>query len=337
MLVRRTRVIGSVGSRRAATPPPARPCRPPGTSTTRRPGGVDDRRGQRHPDAALVLLRRGRPVGAVDHRVARRPRRGVAVGAHAEVDDVEALGQRGGVAAGGPAQVLRGHRHQVVAAGELGEVVGVAVGVAVGCHPLVDLPHVDPVPGEVERGQGAEQRRRRRARPTRRAWPARRGGGRRRAGGRWPRRRGGRAGSCASVTRLGRSMRHGRRRAGSLAARSRVDLGAGVRLSSMTMGMTATTAAGGADLARARSGRAGLAAKGVLYVVLGLLAIQFARGDTSSEEVSQQGAIETVARAAVRQVPARRPRARADRPDDLAHHPGVHRRPRRGLRGRATS
>ena len=41
--------------------------------------------------------------------------------------------------------------------------------------------------------------------------------------------------------------------------------------------------------------RVGLTAKGVLYLVLGLLAIQFARGQTSSDEVSQQGAIEKLA------------------------------------------
>ena len=42
-------------------------------------------------------------------------------------------------------------------------------------------------------------------------------------------------------------------------------------------------------------GRAGLVAKGVLYFVLGVLAIQFVRGDTSSDQVSQAGAIEAVA------------------------------------------
>lgn len=46
---------------------------------------------------------------------------------------------------------------------------------------------------------------------------------------------------------------------------------------------------------RAPLGRAGLAAKAVLYIVLGLLAIQFARGEGSGENVSQTGAFETVA------------------------------------------
>ena len=42
-------------------------------------------------------------------------------------------------------------------------------------------------------------------------------------------------------------------------------------------------------------GRAGLFAKGVLYLILGVLAIQFANGDTTSDQVSQQGAIATLA------------------------------------------
>lgn len=41
--------------------------------------------------------------------------------------------------------------------------------------------------------------------------------------------------------------------------------------------------------------RIGLATQGALYVVLGILAIQFATGDTSSDQVSQTGAIERVA------------------------------------------
>jgi hypothetical protein len=43
-------------------------------------------------------------------------------------------------------------------------------------------------------------------------------------------------------------------------------------------------------------GRAGIAARGVLYLVIGVLAIQFARGDTASEDVNQTGAFESVAR-----------------------------------------
>jgi Domain of Unknown Function (DUF1206) len=42
-------------------------------------------------------------------------------------------------------------------------------------------------------------------------------------------------------------------------------------------------------------GRAGLLAKGVLYLILGVLAIQFARGDTTSDQVSQESAIATLA------------------------------------------
>jgi len=41
--------------------------------------------------------------------------------------------------------------------------------------------------------------------------------------------------------------------------------------------------------------RVGLVAKGVLYLILGLLAIQFARGDASSDEVSEAGAFEKLA------------------------------------------
>lgn len=41
--------------------------------------------------------------------------------------------------------------------------------------------------------------------------------------------------------------------------------------------------------------RVGLVAKGALYVVLGVLAIQFATGETSSDDVSQTGALERVA------------------------------------------
>lgn len=56
-----------------------------------------------------------------------------------------------------------------------------------------------------------------------------------------------------------------------------------------------TTTAQVAQTWREPLGKVGLAAKGVLYLVLGLLAIQFARGQTSSDEVSQSGAIEKVA------------------------------------------
>jgi hypothetical protein len=42
-------------------------------------------------------------------------------------------------------------------------------------------------------------------------------------------------------------------------------------------------------------GRTGITARGALYVVLGVLAIQFARGKTGSEEVNQTGAFEKVA------------------------------------------
>jgi len=62
--------------------------------------------------------------------------------------------------------------------------------------------------------------------------------------------------------------------------------------------MTSATVTGGRRAARAWRdplGRAGIAARGVLYLVLGVLAIQFARGDTGSQEVNQTGAFEKVA------------------------------------------
>ena len=58
-------------------------------------------------------------------------------------------GRVAGVAAGGAAEVGGGDGHQVVAAGEAGELVGVAVGMAVGRDPLVDLPDADAVPRQI--------------------------------------------------------------------------------------------------------------------------------------------------------------------------------------------
>jgi hypothetical protein len=43
-------------------------------------------------------------------------------------------------------------------------------------------------------------------------------------------------------------------------------------------------------------GRAGIATRGVLYLVLGFLSVQFARGKVSGNRVNQTGAFETVAR-----------------------------------------
>lgn len=62
--------------------------------------------------------------------------------------------------------------------------------------------------------------------------------------------------------------------------------------------MTTTLTTGGRHLAhswRDPLGRVGIATRGVLYLVLGFLAIQFARGDASSEEVNQAGAFAQVA------------------------------------------
>jgi hypothetical protein len=62
--------------------------------------------------------------------------------------------------------------------------------------------------------------------------------------------------------------------------------------------MTTTLTTGGRQVAhtwRDPLGRAGIAARGVLYLVLGFLAIQFARGEVAGEQVNQVGAFETVA------------------------------------------
>lgn len=62
--------------------------------------------------------------------------------------------------------------------------------------------------------------------------------------------------------------------------------------------MTTTLTTGGRRIAhtwRDPLGRAGIAARGVLYLVLGFLAIQFARGEVGGEQVNQTGAFETVA------------------------------------------
>lgn len=61
--------------------------------------------------------------------------------------------------------------------------------------------------------------------------------------------------------------------------------------------MTGAAASGGQLARQWRDplGRAGIAARGVLYLLLGILAVQFARGQTSSEEVNQSGAIEKLA------------------------------------------
>ena len=63
------------------------------------------------------------------------------------------------------------------------------------------------------------------------------------------------------------------------------------------MSIAASAASGQQTARRWREplGRAGIAARGVLYLILGILAIQFARGETSSDEVSQTGAFATLA------------------------------------------
>ncbi|MET0146045.1 MAG: DUF1206 domain-containing protein [Ilumatobacteraceae bacterium] len=60
----------------------------------------------------------------------------------------------------------------------------------------------------------------------------------------------------------------------------------------------ASVATSGNELARQWRdplARTGTVARGVLYVIIGVLAIQFAHGDTTSDQVTQAGAIETLA------------------------------------------
>src|SRR4051812_8768815 len=62
--------------------------------------------------------------------------------------------------------------------------------------------------------------------------------------------------------------------------------------------MTTTVSTNSGQLARTWRdplARVGIAARGVLYIVLGILAIQFARGEVAGEQVNQTGAFETVA------------------------------------------
>jgi hypothetical protein len=62
--------------------------------------------------------------------------------------------------------------------------------------------------------------------------------------------------------------------------------------------MTTTLSTQGRQVAhtwRDPLGRAGIAARGALYIVLGILAIQFARGEVAGDVVNQTGAFETVA------------------------------------------
>ena len=108
---------------------------------------LERRVGERHPAPSLVLAGgdRDRAVGDLEHRVAGDERGGVAVGPEAEVDEVELVRELGRVARGrgrrGRASVTGiGRRRSSAGAGEAREQVGeVAVGVAVGGDPLVDL------------------------------------------------------------------------------------------------------------------------------------------------------------------------------------------------------
>ena len=79
-----------------------------------------------------------------------------------------------------------------------------------------------------------------------------------------------------------------------------------------------------------RLGRAGLVAKGVLYGVVGILALKIAFG-ADEENADQEGALRDDRRAAVRAWPPRRPRSRPRRLRRVATRAGS---PRPGRRGR---
>ena len=165
MRVRRTRAIGRPGGDRVARQPGGDGGGLVVAGDEDDPGSrrVDRPRRQRHPHPSVELTAEVDELVAVDHRVARRPRGGVPVGPHPQVDDVEAVGQGRRVAGGGAAEVAGRHRHQVVPAGQAGELVGVAVGMAVGRHPLVDLPDVDRLPRHDAPVEPGEHRRRARS------------------------------------------------------------------------------------------------------------------------------------------------------------------------------
>ena len=158
VLVRRTRAIGSSSSpsSHAAT---ASALSAPVISTTR-------------PRAALttpgVSVMRTRPWYSPDSATGRSLSMTGSPGGHDAVcpsgpiprwTTSKRSGRRRGVARCTPVEVGGGDGHQVVRSGEAGEVVGVAVGVAVGGDPLVDLPDADPVPRQVDAREDGEHRR----------------------------------------------------------------------------------------------------------------------------------------------------------------------------------
>ena len=92
----------------------------------------------------------------------------MAIVADAEVDDVERrLADRLGIGRSGPAQRCVGHRHQVhvaawnrhVAQEMPVELFGIAVGIPVGGHPLVDLEQIHVLPRQTHRDQRVEHQR----------------------------------------------------------------------------------------------------------------------------------------------------------------------------------
>ena len=228
-------------------------------------------------------------------------------------------GRVDGVVGGGCVEVGGGDRHQVHACRarrSAGRRCG--PGRRPG-RPLVDLPDPDRVP---RAGRPRPARRAGAARSSRRRRPAWRGPvrrRRRRGGGRSPRRR---------------APGHRRRRSRSGAACADHAppwaLTRFVRAYSTGTPSPMTTAVrtDGARIARQWRdplARAGIAARGVLYLVLGLLAIQFARGDVGSDAGQPGRGVREGRRAAARQVPARRPHRRAGGDDVVAADPGVRR------------
>ena len=128
-------------------------------------GPVHRGHGERHPHAAAVGQRdRHVEVTHVDDGIARGPRGGAPVVAQTEVHDVEHavtsdLLDLLRVAEARRGEVARGHIHEVGHDGhEVEEVrlqiAEVAIGIAIGRYPLVDLEHVDLPPGQVELGEG---------------------------------------------------------------------------------------------------------------------------------------------------------------------------------------
>ena len=228
--------------------------------------------------------------------------------------------------------------------GQRRQCVGVAVGVAVGRDPLVDLPdlHRRPIArpadgaacrervGEIGAGRAARQR------------EAGRAGASERTGQSTTDR------ACASRPRRPRDPRgsgHATRTSPAILPDRLALRTASVRFvdvprfsdppsgqpRAMTEGITQTGRAA-ATGSRDTLARVGLVAKGVLYLVLGLLAIQFARGEDDQRRGVPDRRHPDRGRPTVRQVLVGRPRGGLGGADAVARDPGRVRRPDRGRR-----